>query len=180
MRIRVDEIPDSGKVLRFRWEENRLRDLMPPDDPTDLEMVRPLQVNLELQKRKDHIEVKGTIETELRLACHRCLQPFLWTLDEKVDTILLKEQPVAEEDDELELDREDLDFDFFDGEVIDVDQMVAEQVFLALPYKVLCSESCRGLCARCGADLNVEECTCVESASDSPFARLKALKDRSA
>lgn len=177
MRIRVDEIPESGKFLRFRWDQSRLDLFLPPDDPFRLTLEHPLDVNLELHKRADHVRVLGTVEGALQLACHRCLALFSKAVKEEVDLFLMEEKKTdTEEDEEAELEAEDLDYEFFDGEVIEIDQLVAEQIFLALPFKVLCSEACRGLCPRCGANLNEEECKCDKGSSKSPFAALESIK----
>jgi len=87
---------------------------------------------------------------------------------------------VAEEElepsEEIELDAKDLDYEFFDGVVIDLDSLVIEQIFLALPVKILCSDRCRGLCPHCGTNLNEESCDCERKTGKSPFAALEAVK----
>lgn len=177
MRIRVDEIPESGRFLHFHWDEDHLRQFLPPEDPFEIELVRPVNVDLEIQKRIDHIRITGTIRGVLRLGCHRCLKPFQWPMDETVDVFLLEEEKAPQEE-ELELEGEELDFEFFDGQIIEIDQLVAEQIFLALPFKVLCSEDCRGICPRCGVNLNDEECRCATEKEPSAFSRLEAIKSR--
>lgn len=177
MRVRVDEIPEAGRFLHFHWEDARLRQFLPADDPFEYKLVRPLNVDLEIQKRSDHIHVQGTLEGTLQVNCHRCLLPVLWPLDEKVDVFLVEEEEL-EPSEEIELDTKDLDYEFFDGIVIEIDQLVAEQIFLALPVKILCSEDCRGLCPRCGANLNEEPCRCEKRSDKSPFAGLEAIKAR--
>ncbi len=67
-------------------------------------------------------------------------------------------------------------YEFFDGEVVEVDQLVAEQIFLALPVKVLCTDNCKGICPGCGANLNEEACRCKAGGRQSPFAKLKLIK----
>lgn len=177
MRIRADEIPDSGRFLHFHWDEDRLNSFLPPEDPFALKLVRPVNVDLQIYRRTDHIRIQGTIEGVLQLACHRCLKPFEWFLNETVDVFLIEgEQTPEEEETDLEVD--ELDYEFFDGEIIEIDNLVAEQVFLALPYKVLCSETCKGLCQRCGANLNDEPCTCKKDNRGSIFAKLQSLRDR--
>jgi uncharacterized protein len=176
MRIRIDEIPESGRFLHFHWDEERLRHFLPPDDPFDIELVRPVNVDLEIQKRPDHIHVAGAINATLRLTCHRCLQAFDRALEEAVDLFLMEEKKIPQEE-ELELEPEELEYDFFDGEVIEIDRLVAEQIFLALPFKILCSETCMGLCPDCGANLNQEPCTCDRTTKQSPFAVLQKIID---
>ncbi len=176
MRIRVDEIPESGRFLHLHWNQDRLSEFLPPDDPFEMKLARPVNVDLEIQKHSDHIRVLGSIRGSLQLACHRCLDPVQHELDEAVDLFLIEEAPSAEGE-ETELELEDLEYEFFDGEVIEVDQLIAEQIFLSLPHKVLCSDQCRGLCPRCGANLNTEPCGCAKDDSLSPFAKLKTLRD---
>lgn len=179
MRIRVDEIPDSGRFLHLHWDEERLSHFQPPEDPFRIKLLEPVNVDLEIQKLPDHLRITGDIQGTLRVACHRCLEEFSWELREEVDLHLLVEKPEAEEDEEEpEFEEEDLDIEFFDGEVIDVDRLVAEQIFLALPYKLLCSDACKGLCPRCGANLNTETCTCAKDTGGGTFAALGALKER--
>lgn len=159
MRIRIDEIPDSGKFICFRWDGERLHQFMPPDDPFEIELMKPVTVDMEIYKRPDHIRIIGTIHSVLSLACHRCLGQFERPLEEKLDVFLV-DAVKAPEAEETELELEDLEYEFFDGKVIEIDRLVAEQIFLTLPYKILCSEDCRGLCPRCGANLNEEQCGC--------------------
>ena len=77
---------------------------------------------------------------------------------------------------EIDLQPEDLDTEFFDGVTIDVDLIVAEQIFLALPQKPLCQRECAGLCSGCGADLNREECKCEKIERGSVFQALRSVK----
>jgi uncharacterized protein len=177
MRLRVDEIPESGRLVHIHWDEDKLGQFIPPDDPFELRLVRPVNVDLEINRRSDHIRVEGAIHGLLRVICHRCLEPFTWHMDEEVDVYLMQE-PRVEPQEEMELEAEDLDCEFFDGEVIEIDQLIAEQIFLSLPFKVLCSEDCLGLCPHCGANLNNGPCTCSTDASNSSFSKLAALKSQ--
>lgn len=178
MKMRIDDIPESGKTLDFQMDENRFRDFLSQDDPDDLGLAHPLDVHLELYRLPDHVRITGSVGGALRASCHRCLKPFEWTLDEKVDTYLVQAPEGTKEDEEVEIDgEEEMDFEFFEGDAIDIDRLVLEQVFLAVPYKLLCSDSCRGICPGCGADLNEEQCKCKGGGDASPFAVLKGLKD---
>jgi uncharacterized protein len=177
MRIRVDEIPEAGRTLRLRWDHSRLLPYLPEDDPFELKLLRPIEVELELMRHPDHVRVLGKIRGELQLSCHRCLSPFQWRLEESVDVYLMPEE-TAPADEEMEFEEEDLEYEFFDGQVIEIDQLIAEQIFLALPFKVLCSEDCRGLCLKCGANLNEEPCRCGGVEAKSPFAALLKLRER--
>lgn len=176
MRVRVDEIPDSGRTLSFHWDQEMLSRFVPPDDPFNLKLFGPLNVILFLDKRADHLRITGTIKGALEVSCHRCLRPFMLPMDERVDIYLVTQEQTPR-DDEKELEPDELLYEFFDGEVIEVDRLVAEQIFLALPVKLLCSDDCRGICPGCGANLNEEACRCkADDGSRSPFAKLRLLK----
>jgi uncharacterized protein len=63
----------------------------------------------------------------------------------------------------------------FDGSAIDVDEIVKEQILLAVPTRMLCREDCKGICPECGADRNTGECNCVTNDIDPRWAALKKL-----
>jgi uncharacterized protein len=148
---------------------------LPEEDPFDLRLIRPLNVDLEIQKRPDHIHVQGTLRGTLQVACHRCLKSFPWSLEEQIQVFLVEEDKL-EPSEEIELEARELDYEFFDGVIIEIDQLVVEQIFLTLPVKILCSESCRGLCPRCGENLNEELCRCEKDSGYTPFSALKAIR----
>ena len=70
---------------------------------------------------------------------------------------------------------DDLSLSTYEGEEIDLAPLVHEQAILALPTIPLCAEGCRGLCPRCGADLNAGPCGCPPPAPDPRLAPLRAL-----
>ncbi|HHQ47359.1 MAG TPA: DUF177 domain-containing protein [Acidobacteria bacterium] len=94
------------------------------------------------------------------LRCARCLQPVAWSAAEDVEIRLLPED-AAPRDEELELGADDLDVRFVSGDTLDLVELAAEQVLLAMPMRVLCRPKCAGVCPTCGADLNIEgACSC--------------------
>jgi len=75
----------------------------------------------------------------------------------------------------MELQKEDLDKEFYDGEVIDLDAIIQHQIILAIPFYPLCREDCKGLCPHCGINKNQETCQCSDKEFIDP--RLSGLKD---
>ena len=63
---------------------------------------------------------------------------------------------------------------YVSGYYLDVDQLVRNELLLNLPMKVLCDENCKGICNRCGANLNYESCNCESS---SPDPRMSVIQD---
>jgi uncharacterized protein len=74
-----------------------------------------------------------------------------------------------------ELTEAELSVSVFDGKALDVDEIVKEQVLLAVPTRMLCREDCKGICPECGTDRNTGECDCVTNDIDPRWAALKNL-----
>jgi len=125
------------------------------------------------------VEVEGDIRTTVRLSCGRCLVEFVSPLETAFTLTYAQQEPAAGEQSEPgphEMDVTGEGLIYFQGVDIDLTEGIQEQVVLSLPLRALCSESCKGLCARCGADLNQAACNCLAAAAGSPFAVLGRLK----
>jgi uncharacterized protein len=85
---------------------------------------------------------------------------------------------VAEDDPEIEIEEGDLDVEYYSEPQVALEQLAGEQIELALPMRIVCAESCKGLCPRCGANLNRGECGCKPEAVDDRLQALSALRDK--
>jgi uncharacterized protein len=103
--------------------------------------------------------LEGEVAGSVKLMCSRCLKEFEFSFAEPVSLQLLPASQAPREE-EVQLGRDELDVRFYEEPVIDLEDLAAEQVQLAVPIKPLCRESCEGLCPRCGADLNQGPCAC--------------------
>jgi uncharacterized protein len=173
LKVRVDELPDVGRVIHFHKAQAWLASLTEND--REITLARSVEVDLELIPEADSIKLTGHLRGALQLVCSRCLQDFILELDETIELTLLRYLSV-DAPHEIDLRPEDLDTEFFDGVTIDVDLIVAEQIFLALPQKPLCKTNCEGICSGCGADLNREACRCEKIDRSSAFDALRSVK----
>lgn len=153
------------------WLDERLRG----DEKRTFRFFSPIIVHLNLFKMGKVVQVKSRMETRGEWLCARCLEPFSMVLTSQYSTTL-KPRPDFPSAEGVELTREDLETDFYDGEEIDFTSLVQDQVLLALPQKAVCREECRGLCPRCGKNLNREVCGCPTGFMDSRFEALKNIK----
>ncbi len=169
----MDELSDTGRVLHFHKTDAWLASVT--EDSREITLARPVKVDLEVIPEADRIKLRGHLQGALQVACSRCLQDFVLDLDETIDFTLLRPLSV-DAPNEIDLRPEDLDTEFFDGVTIDVDLIVAEQIFLALPQKPLCKSDCAGLCSGCGAELNREACQCKKIERGSVFDALRSMK----
>jgi len=119
--------------------------------------------------------VQSHIEAQVTCVCARCLEPFPLHLSSGYQTSL-KPKPEIPFPEEIELSREDLETDYYEGEEIDLTPLVQDQVLLTLPPKTLCREECRGLCPQCGKNLNRESCSCAQRAVDPRFMVLRNFR----
>ena len=113
---------------------------------------------------KDKVRAKGHIRTVLSLRCVNCLENFEMTVNSKFDIILFPVYLVKAEDNALT--NEEMEYIFFDGEEIDVEKILMEQVNLFIPFNPMCSPDCKGICSNCGANLNYEKCQCEHSMNE--------------
>ena len=128
---------------------------------------QPVQITVtNLGERK--LLLEGHAELTLSISCSRCLTPVPYPVSIDVDTVL--DLKLTEDERARELDEQP----FLNGYNLDVDQLVCNELLLSLPMKVLCREDCKGICNRCGANLNIETCDCDTRALDP---RMSVIQD---
>ena len=116
------------------------------------------EATLQLDRTADLVAVRGRIRAAARLECVRCLRTF----DLPVATQLTVVADRAGGRGRLESDLEADDYmTFHDGRQLDLREEAREALLLELPITPHCREDCRGLCPRCGADLNDGPCGCT-------------------
>jgi uncharacterized protein len=165
MVIRVSEIPDEGLRVESPATFGRLYS----EEGWSLDAV-----SLGLERRGREVVVSGRFAATARLSCGRCLEPLVTRIGPEVDLHLLP-VPGARQG-EVELGREDLEVDFYQGDTLDVAALVRSETDLALPMKPLCRADCRGLCPVCGGNRNVTACACGPAGIDPRLAALEALR----
>jgi uncharacterized protein len=122
------------------------------------------------------ILVDGTVKVIVALKCSRCLSD----VSCPVDLDFREEYNPADETEpegKQELSGDEMDIGFYKGEEIDLAGIVKEQVLLEVPMKPLCKIDCRGICSRCGTDINVQSCNCKDDHIDPRLAPLAKYKE---
>ena len=138
-------------------------------------IVAPVTLAFEVNKDKERFRLVGTVVTELELPCSRCLETFRLPVNTSFD---LRYHPASEmsQDEEREVEDDDLGTSYYRDDQIDLNELLREQFYLALPMKPLCDEACQGLCPQCGTNLNTGSCNCSAKWEDPRLAPLKAMK----
>lgn len=147
-------------------------------------------VGLDLRAIERTIYVTGVVEGTAIRQCVRCLKDFddplafslrvAYEREAKATGVakrvdVRRKKPTTLPDEEEE---QNDDLYYFTGDHLELAPMLREQLILASPMHPLCSEECRGLCARCGKDLNEGPCRCGEEPTGSPFQVLRTMKEK--
>ncbi len=170
MRIELDKLEERGGKFSRLYEANDL----PLDDP-EVRLVGPAEVSGRLQREGNDVALRGRLHTKLEVVCGRCLQPVQLPISADFSERFVRAVTWAAEE-QHELQTEDLNISVFDGEGIELDDLVREELLLAVPANVLCREDCKGLCPSCGIDRNLNTCQCEVDEVDSRWQKLKELQ----
>jgi uncharacterized protein len=137
-------------------------------------VAEPVRLAFDVTKDDQRFHLAGNVKTTLELTCGRCLEPFRLDVDAPFDLRYLPRAANTGEG-EVEIEEDDLTTAYYADDVIDLGQLMTEQFHLALPMKPLCAQTCRGLCPKCGTNLNLGSCECRTTWEDPRFAALKSL-----
>lgn len=135
----------------------------------------PVRVKIEIYRAGDKLVLRGDLSGRLKLRCDRCLKSFGDDLRTGFEVFLSlpSEKDVKSE---IELLEDDMEVEFITGEEIHLDEIIREQIYLSLPLKSLCNETCLGLCPDCGVDLNEGRCLCNREQGHPGFSKLRNLR----
>ncbi len=164
MKVYVSEIPPEGLELKLSREA----------EFSTVRAVSPCLLSIKIIKNRNEILINGQIKCRLELQCSRCLNVFEYEVDSPLDIVFL---PAHELDKEgcYELQKGELDIAFYRDNILDIDEIMNEQLALNIPMKPLCIYECKGICAKCGADLNKMQCKCLDGDIDERFKVLERL-----
>lgn len=126
-----------------------------------IEFSKPVTIAGAISLIGNVMELKANLKTEVILSCSRCLERYKYPLD-----IEVIENFTQDEIDDDEIIR-------ISGSTIDLKQVCQDNILLAIPYKGLCKEDCKGLCQKCGTNLNYASCKCEKDNIDPRLEKLK-------
>lgn len=169
MRIELDKLEGNSANFDHIYEPEALT-----LDDESARLAGPAEVRGRVNRREYEVRLRGTVRARAEVDCDRCLKSVEVPIEAKFD---LKYVPAADyrATETVELQEEDLSVSVFDDQAIDIDELVREQVLLALPSRALCSAECKGLCPVCGADKNSLTCDCEAARTDPRWDALKNL-----
>jgi len=169
MRIEIDSDDDSRARFSQTYERGEL-----DFDQSELRLIEPVKVKGQVLRKSGEVELRGELHTKTAIPCSRCLkeveQPIAVSFAERFAT-----SAAWQGEEQHELSADDLDLGVV-KDAVELDDLVKEEILLALPAQVLCEENCKGICPNCGADRNVTECRCETQQVDARWEKLKGLR----
>jgi len=169
MKIKFREIPEEGLRLAVKDES-----WFPEEEVV---AHGPVGATIFLEsKGGERVFLEGQLQTAVTLRCDRCLREYEWSLDDTFAIDLEVAPDWGEEGAEHACGAAEMDTMQLENPEVDINQVLRQQVLLMIPEKRVCAADCRGLCPKCGADLNVAACACDQKAGRSPFEVLASLK----
>ena len=166
MRFSVRSVLNTpGKSLPFQFE----MDLSDVDFGGGCPAQEPVKVEGVVKNSADVLELSLVTRTTLDCSCDRCAKPFRREKEISYDCVLAEEKQNEDNEDIVLLEQ---------GEFVDAEDLARTAFILGMDTKTLCSEECKGLCPRCGADLNLGPCSCKKDVDPRLAALAKLLEQQ--
>ena len=148
MRLNLREIINiPGGEVRFDYEP----DLSDTAIGSVKEVLLPARTRGSIKNAAGVLEFNASVEADALCICARCLKEFTRHVHIHIDAVIK---------DGEEADDDSPDVYYLDGDYIDVDEVIVTEFILSMEQRLLCRDDCKGLCERCGADLNDGPCSC--------------------
>ncbi len=170
MIIDLTSLKSSSLDLNFTFAPETI-DL----EGEDAKLISAVELQGRLLKGSVGVTIAGEIAAAVEIECTRCLK----AVERKLPVSFNSEYITAENftaAKEAELQINDLDATVYEGDKIDLTELVREQILLNIPEQIFCAGTCRGLCEKCGANRNLLDCNCIEKDVDPRWSALKNLR----
>lgn len=175
--ILIEDIPEEGLEVEASQADPWFSEVV-KDALGDAFVGDSASVKVRIDSVEGNVNIDGTVEIISHPECDRCCTRYEFKESFPLRAVLSplyenrRQQELAGHD-EVELVKEDLEFQFYEGDRFDLSEVIREQIVLDEPMKHLCSEDCKGLCQKCGKNLNEGPCGCAEEQAAGTFTALK-------
>lgn len=132
------------------------------DELEECRALKPLKYTARLMNHGKFIALDADVEVSLELTCHRCGDAFARDFALHLSLKLIEASSVGAVE-EIVLSEDDLDTVTYQGNNIELDDILLESIYLEFDAQCLCSQDCKGICLNCGANLNKGACSCSHS-----------------
>jgi len=145
-----------------------------PSESEDVWKISFAKATIDIQQGNNEFFCQGVVTGTIELECARCLASFEIKIESKIDFILCDKDRLKTITAEG-LDSEDYIILSNSDMTADISSVVRQVFLLSVSMKPVCSENCRGLCSKCGTNLNTKPCNCETGKADPRWDGLKKL-----
>jgi len=179
MKVHLNSIP-TGSHLEVDLSLTRDEANMMLEEVGGCELLSDLEARARLEREGTRVTLAGELSAVVAASCRRCLKDLEPNLDVDFRTTFLPlpELLPEEDEEELELTSEDVELSHYEGDELDLIPLIRETLLLEIDPSPLCNENCKGLCSKCGDDLNQRECGCDRASYDLRWSALQDLKKK--
>ena len=174
MKLDLRPLLAGDRLLTFDYE--LLLDIDPEDTSSFLYGVSfpsPMKVKGDITNTAGYMRMRLDMSVDYTAQCARCLASV------NGEFSLSLEKTVAPRNLLGDLDEDKLDdYAIIEDGFLDMDEQLRSQLEMEFPVRFLCREDCKGLCQRCGKNLNEGECDCSSKEIDPRFAPLQKLLEQ--
>jgi uncharacterized protein len=174
MKLRVEDITAEAKELAFAESESEINRVLSQGPIREYHVEGPVRVKITYYRAGMDLFFAGDIEAHSGAVCARCAEDFELPNTRQFRFVLSPRNAGFKA--ERGLRDEDLEFSLYDGAEVDLGPLIREQIILGLPTRPLCTDDCKGLCPRCGANRNRVQCACVEKPQGPRLDVFRSLK----
>jgi uncharacterized protein len=125
----------------------------------------------------EDIRFVGSFSTAVQGRCDRCLDQVGQKVAEKFD-LLYRPIGIDRKGDDVSISQAETEIGYYQGDGLLLEDVLKEQILLALPARQLCRNNCKGFCPQCGKNLNAESCDCVTTMPDPRWAALEDIRKK--
>jgi uncharacterized protein len=168
LKVNVSKIIDKNVAQKeFFFEITNLN--------SDINLIGPLLVSGKVISKGTSAVVYFNLKGTEEVVCDKCLEKFSRIIDKSFE----QEYVFLETKDEEEALESSAGFLIDDKGMIDVEKAIIEEISVNDLGLNVCNENCKGLCSKCGLNLNKSKCSCYnKNQGDNPFAKLSKLKEK--
>lgn len=160
MKINVAEILPEGLDIKIQYGIDFLDNFYGKSEKERTVKIKEgFLSKIHLEKAGEVVKVEGMARVKLELRCVRCNEWFTVIFELKIHDEFHSTEEMKGKG-QIELKERDMDYSFYTPPYLDVDEILAENLFLSIPDYPLCNNNCKGLCHYCGTNLNKNKCNC--------------------
>ena len=165
MKVNISDITRvNGASLPLDFQESIADDIQLMEG---YEICEPVSFSGNLTNMNGILELDGRLKTGYKVTCYRCLKEIEQQLDIKVFESIVNGKS----------DIDELDAYTYTGNFLELNKIIEDNIILNLPMKQVCATECKGLCQKCGANLNQGPCNCIDDSMNTQMESLKNFFD---